>query len=89
MHAIGRPQGLGVELDARVHDAGRVEGEGLQLGVVRRCRDEDVASEERLEHGHRERRAFVGIRSRADLVEEREVTRLRVGEGGDDVAQMR
>src|SRR5439155_19941806 len=49
VYAVRWPKRFGVELDARVRHAGRVECERLQLGVMRRRRDEDPALEERFE----------------------------------------
>jgi hypothetical protein len=83
--AIRRPQRHRVELDARVHDAGRVERERLQLGIVRRRGDEHAALEQRLEHRHREGGALVRVGAGADLVEEREVPPFGLRERRDDV----
>ena len=47
-------------------------GELLQSFVVRRDRDGGAGRHEPFEHGGGERRAFVGIRPRGDLVEEHE-----------------
>ena len=89
MESERRTKGVRIELHARVAHSRRVEREGLQLRVVRRRGDEDAALEQRFEHGHRERRTFVRIGSRADLVEKREVATLGVGERRDDVAKVR
>src|SRR5258706_241156 len=89
VHPIRGTESLGIELDTGVHHAGRAERECLQLGVVRRRGDEDAAREERLEHGHRQGRALIGVCPSAELVEEREVALLRLRQRGDHVAEMR
>ena len=53
-----------------------------------RRRGEHAALEQRLEHRHRERRALIRIGPGADLIEEREVAALGLGEGRDDIAKM-
>ena len=82
-------QGRAVELHARVAHSRRVERERLELRVMRRRRDQDPARQEGLEDRHRERRALIGVGPGADLVEQRQVSWLGVGEGGDDVPQVR
>jgi len=83
-----RTKGVRVELHARVTDTWRVERERFQLRVVRRGGDEHAPFEQRLEHRHRERRTFVRVGPGTDLVEEREVATLGVGQRRDDVAQV-
>ena len=86
--AEGGAQRVRVELHARVAHTRRVQREGLQLRVVRGRGDEHTAFEERLEHGHGERRSLVGVGPGADLIEEREVSSLGVRERRDDVAEV-
>jgi hypothetical protein len=79
----------GVELDARVLGARVAEGELLELADVRRGERRRAALEEELEHGLRERRAFVGIRPRAELVEQDERPSGRALDPGPDARQVR
>ena len=87
--AICGAKRLGIELDARVHHARRGQRERLELGIVGRRRDQDATREQRLEHGHRERRSLIGIGTRAELVEQRDVALLGLRERRDHVAQVR
>ncbi len=75
--AIGRAEGLEVELDRRVRRARRRMGVRLQLGVMRRRRDERSRPDEVVEEGLGEGRPFGRVRARAELVEEHE----RAGSG--------
>ena len=83
-----RPQCLRVELHARVAHSRRAQRERFELRVVRRRRHQDAALAQRFEHRHGEGRSFVGIGAGADLVEEGEISAIRVRERRDDVAQM-
>ena len=79
-HAERGPAGLLVELHRGREDARPVLRPLLHGRKVRR-RDRDAAAREiLLEDGDRERRAFVGVRAAAELVDEHEAPRRRLGE---------
>ena len=71
-HAIRRLPGRGIELHRRIDDARVVDREALQRGEMRRHDQQRAGFEQMLDDCRRERRAFLGIRSRSQLVEQHE-----------------
>ena len=70
--AVGRRQRLEVEFDRGVARAGRGVGVGLELGVVRRRRDQRAGPDEVVEQRLGERRALGRVGPGAELVEQDE-----------------
>ncbi len=77
LEAVGRAEGLEVELDGCVASRRRVVGVGLQLGVMRRGHHESAGIHEVIEERLCQRRALRRVGARAELVEQDQAARAR------------
>ncbi len=85
---VGRAQRLDVELDRRVAHTRCVVSIELEIAVVRRRKGRDAAIAQVIQQRHGQRRAFLRIGARAQLVEQHQALRVGLLQDVDDVGHV-
>ena len=86
--AISRTQGYGVEFHAGIFHAFVTVGKGFQLTVVSSNHGQHFVFMQMFEHGHCKSRAFVGVSTSADFVNQHQIPTLHFAQNANQISHM-